>query len=508
VAFKRQTFSEIQARLEPYFDAASEFCEEERLLRLSDLFRRYAAEELLDFVCQQIKEVESEEVGGKRIKISDGQYIYVYLRNCNPEDCELVHNRYLAKRAVNKEEFNFEVDGQTYGVPDYLTGYNTKKPFLQHHTAAFEINKRVTSSDVLQLFRFSQLKANRQLPNPLPVFIEKKELNETVVSIFNRDAERNVTYSEIIAAVYEKHRDLGNYYLLNIQGNSVNDFDFVSSFRYQLDAKVKIQGFFTSSGDLTDQRIQTIFEFERRIVQKMFENQLVQITKNGLRMRYFEDINHNPKYIRPAIYRLVLKYRKAFYDYIYKSKRDAVSARMFHDVMQTGVLDLMKQDEFKDRHHTKEFAIKERLNIWFSLYEYFNHSTGEGGETPMASQVLHLQERMLEIANESLAHVENDREFAYAAGQVIYYLLNQSEAGNKSHALLEPFLQKTDPAQFKIAISRTFAQYKHAIAFYKGRFEKLMAEILSYEPDERLKSLLPIILAGYFSECVIYKKIT
>ena len=124
----------------------------------------------------------------------------------------------------------------------------------------------------------------------------------------------------------------------------------------------------------------------------------------------------------------------------------------------------------------------------------------------MANRVLLLQERMQEIANESLAHVENDNEFAYAAGQVIYYLLDKSEAGNKSHALLEPFLQKTDPDQFKIAISRTFARYKHAITFYKGRFEKLVAEVLSYEPDETLKSLLPMILAGYFAECVIYQK--
>ncbi len=121
----------------------------------------------------------------------------------------------------------------------------------------------------------------------------------------------------------------------------------------------------------------------------------------------------------------------------------------------------------------------------------------------MANQILQLQERMREIANDNLAHVENDNEFDYAAGQVIYYLLYQSETGNKSHALLEPFLQKTDATQFKMAISRTFGQYKHAITFYKGRFEKLMSEVLAYDLDGDLKSLLPMILAGYFSNCMI-----
>jgi len=504
VAFKRQVFDKIQDRVEPYFDVASEYCEDdERLLNLSSLFRQFAVSTLIDFVDQQIKEVESEEVNGKQVKVAKGHYIYIYFRNASIDDFKTVHQKYLAKRAVNKEDFNQDVEGITYGVPDYLTGYNTKKPFLQHQTAPFEINNRVSSDDVMQLFRFSQLKANRQLPNPLPIFIEKEELNDKVVSIFNRDSERNITYSKIITAVCEQDRDLGNYYLLNIQGNSVNDFDFVSSFRYHLDPEIKIQGIFTSSEGLTGANIKTIFEFERKIVQNIFENQLVNIYQDRLSMRYFYD---DLKCKRAAIYQLVMKYRKAFYDYIYKSKHQAINSQMFHDIMQTGILDLLKQDEFKDRHHTKEFAIKEKLDIWFSLYEYFNHSKSEGGETPMANKVLFLQERMQEIANESLAHVENDNEFAYAAGQAIYYLLNQSEAGNKSHALLEPFLQKTDPAQFKIALSRMFAQYKHAIAFYKGRFEKLMAEVLSYDPDEPLKSLLPMILAGYFANCVIYQK--
>lgn len=223
-------------------------------------------------------------------------------------------------------------------------------------------------------------------------------------------------------------------------------------------------------------------------------------------MRYFDDIDYNPKYIRAVMFQLVLKYRKIFYDYIYKSKREAVTSTILHDIMQTGILDDLKQDKFKDNRHTKEFTIKEKLNIWFSLFEYFDQQKTEGGDETMASQVLELQGRMQQIANDSTAHVENDNEFAYAAGQVIYYLLNQSEAGNKSHALLEPFLQKTDATQLRMAIARTFAQYKHAITFYKGRFEKLMAEVLSYDLDSDLKSLLPMILAGYFADCVIYQK--
>lgn len=507
VAFKLKTIEEIQERLDAYFSVAFEYCETDHHKKLCDYFKAYCSDSLMALVREDIQVIEKEPGNGRAVKLADNQYIYVYLRNANTEDCQATHRKYLSKRAFNKEELNREVNGITWGVSDYLTGYNTKKPFLQHHTAAFSINSRVTSDDATQLFNFSQLKANRQLPNPLPIFIEKDELNDDVVKIFNKDQERNITYSEIIRAVYDNYRDLGNYYLLNIQGKLVKDFDLVSSFQFKLDQPIRIQGLFTTAGDLANENIDNIFEFERRIVQRIFNNQLVQRSKNkGLRMRYFDDLDYNPKYIRAAMFQLVLKYRKVFYDYIYKSKREGITSGIFHDILQTGIMDDLRQDEFKDRRHTKEFTIKEKLNIWFSLFEYFDQQENEGGDETMANQILKLQKRMQEIANNNDAHVENDHEFAYATGQVIYYLLNQSEAGNKSHALLEPFLQKTDATQLKMAISRTFAQYKHAITFYKGRFEKLMAEVLSYDLDGDLKSLLPITLAGYFSDCVIYQK--
>lgn len=110
VAFKRQVFGEIQTRMEPYFVAASEYCEDdERLQSLSKLFQEFAVSALMDFVDNRINEVESKEVNGKQVKVADGHYIYIYLRNASVDDFKTVHQKYLAKRAVNKEAFNQEV---------------------------------------------------------------------------------------------------------------------------------------------------------------------------------------------------------------------------------------------------------------------------------------------------------------------------------------------------------------------------------------------------------------
>lgn len=329
-------------------------------------------------------------------------------------------------------------------------------------------------------------------------------MNDTFVKIFNREREKRIGYSEIIKEVYERDRDLGNYYLMNYLGITVRDFDFVSSFSFQLNPPLSVKDLFNIKMGVQE-IIKDIFVFEKSIVHRIFDNQLVQKTKEETwRLRYFDDIEYKPKYIRAAMFQLVLKYRKAFYDYIYKSKREVLNSRIFRDIMLTGILDDLKQDKYENNKHTKGYKIKDKLNIWFSLYEFFDQSKQKKGEETMANKIQILQERMLEISLDENHHVENDEEFAYAAGQVIYYLLNCSESGNKTHALLEPFLQKSDLTQFKTAISRVFSQYKHAISFYKGRFEKLMSEVLSFEIDKSLKELLPMILAGYFAKNVNY----
>ena len=495
---------QFQKSLKKYFERALSFCETDEQKKWAKIFSVFCKNELTDFVKSL----------GCYSDLKKEDYIYVYLMNASLEEYRQTHDRYLTAKVFNTEKFNKTVNDVTYGVSDYLTGYNTKKPFLQHHTATFSINSRVTSDDALQLFKFSQLKANGQLPNPLPIFIEKEELNDEVVKIFNRDAERKINYSEIIRSVYDRTHDLGNYYLLNIQGSDLKDFDFVSSFRYEI-FDMRVLEVIPIGGTLDNIQLRTIFDFERKIVRRIFNGCLVSTFEDSITVNYFFDFESQrnrkkatslKKRAGIGAYQMTLKYRKAFYDYIYKSRLEALNSRIIYEVMSTIILDEVKHDELVNHKHSKEFAIKEKLNIWFSLFEYFDQQKTEGGDDTMASQVLELQGRMQQIANESDAHVENDNEFAYAAGQVIYYLLNQSEAGNKSHALLEPFLQKTDANQLRTAIARTFAQYKHAITFYKGRFEKLMAEVLSYDLDGDMKSLLPMILSGYFADCVIYQK--
>jgi len=123
----------------------------------------------------------------------------------------------------------------------------------------------------------------------------------------------------------------------------------------------------------------------------------------------------------------------------------------------------------------------------------------------MASKIPELREKLKKLLNDEEYHLTNeDEEFAFDAGQLIYYIIYQSEALNKTHALLEPYISKNDPYLFKFTITRGIEQYKHKFPFGTKKFPKLASEVLGYDCKTKIKEMLPILLAGYFSNSLLF----
>ena len=169
--------------------------------------------------------------------------------------------------------------------------------------------------------------------------------------------------------------------------------------------------------------------------------------------------------------------------------------------MESIIDDLRHDEEFK-----KTAQIRKKLSLWFGLQPLFDNNSNTNS---MANKTVELQMKIREIAQTESFHIATDDEFAFAAGQLIWKLLIQSESANRSHALLEPFLQKTEPVLFKQAIASTFNMYKYKFVLYptKYEFDKLFSEVMGYEPIfSNMKEHQPMILAGYFSESIFKKQ--
>lgn len=492
--------------IQRYFERANNICSPEYQDKddFEDVlvFQEYCIERLPDLLSSLSKEI---------IQLSKNDDIIVLMKNVSKELYKEANSNYIKDYVFNVDYFNQKIGQKTYGLSGYLNTASDKKPYLKHLTAPFDINYRIPQQKALLLNTFKRyVKEGAFKTNPLPIFIDRVELNKVVVNAVKTKG-KQINFREIIRVLFkDKQDDLGNYYLFYFWGGYLKDLDFVSSFSYSLN--VRLREVIPKAEPNKGAPIKNIFQFESKILQPIFNNLLIQKRKNGTTSyRYFDEIDNNPKYNTATTWNLVMKYRKAFYDFIYKSRRQAVTNAMFHNIMEETILDDMRHDEIKvgkdgKKYNTKTTDICRKLNIWFSLWNYFGKEKTTNDLTIMATKIEQHQERMRIIRDsKSNGHLKSDDEFAFAVGQVAYFLLSLSKAGNKTHALLEPFLQKTNIQELKKTLGNTFRAYNHEISFYKGRFDKLFSEVMDYELDGNLKELLPYLLAGYFSNSVIYE---
>lgn len=451
------------------------------------------------------------------LEMKKDKFINIYLKNICIDDYEKAHQNYLKQNLFNKNDFNSDTDitDDTYGLSGFYNGLKSKKIFLEHKTGSMYkgLSGRIQAKDALLLNDFDLMLKRKIFPQPLPIFIDKKEFSNSdeILNIYRE--EDRLSYTQILKKIFEikDNKVLQNYYLLNFNYKyELNDFDFVSKFRYSMEKdgvlpEIKnLYGLKKNKELKQNRKIRNIFSFEADIVKTVFNNSLVKIKDEKFSTNYFDVVK--PEFVSGGelIYRMIMKYRKGFYDYIYKSKTQAINFLMWDEIMWNTIIGDLRTDKLTEKgYHNKDYSIKEKLNIWFSLYNYFGTNKRR---IDMASKLPELLAKMKKVANDKTEHFSSVDEFLFGAGQLIYYLLNQSKASERTHALLEPFIQKVKSEQLQNSITNAINKYKHELKFGQGRFERLSAEVLGFETSENLKKHHRFLLAGYFAEPVIYEK--
>ena len=442
-------------------------------------------------------------------------YLHLYVRTIPIDVQEELHNRY-----VKQEIFSGEVMlKEHFGSVGFFTAYNQKKPFLRHRTSFLKdgVCQRFSEEDAITLYTFEKLLRRKPqcLPNPLPIMIDGREWNKRVIKLFNESGD-TLSFRDLLKQLFAKYnmKSLPNYYLLNLSktksGIVINDFDFVPLFRYYLDGDIVVSNV-TNSSSLQDKSfererdisIKTIFDFERVAVREVFNNSLVKIKEDKYVTNYFGEIDSNYVIGGTLMSNLMQKYRKAIYAYIYKSDTNAINASMFDDIMYQSILSNIKLDTFENKRFEWNNSIKKKINIWFSLYKMFNQNDKR------ENMVTKINELKNEISRVTKGETDllSPESFAFGAGQLVSYLMDRSVSTNKTYAMLEPYLQKGKSRLLQDAIAQTVTVYKHDInQIYKGRFEFLASQVLTYGGDIDMKPLLKYFLAGCFSPCIIYEK--
>ncbi len=519
VVFKKKSLSngkiegikgeKISKLLSGYFENTKKLCPLETYQQVVDF------EKICGIVLNGLENfIRVKSDGEKNVLINqlkDDEYISILFKSVSLETYTYAHDCYFKDKLFNTDKFNKTKKGILYGLSGFLNGLNSKKTFLLHRTASMDegLCGRISSEDALFLDKFQSLILRRVLPNPLPIAINQRKINQLLLNLFHEN-ETPLSYRELIKSLFEQHeiKELSEFYLLNYSKAKdivINDIDFVPMFRYYFDNPIlienvmlvgeKINGVFEEEYAI---RLENIFDFERIVVKEIFNRR-----EDDLYSWYFMNIKSNQSKSGYLMYQLNMKYRIPFYNYIYKSKQNAINTLMFDEIMFTSILvDIVdKKKEVKNR-FSLNYGIKRKLNIWFSLYNLFNNNKKK---EVMASNVTDLMSKMRIVARGE-AVLETPEEFAFAAGQLVSYLMDKSVASDKTYSMLEPYLQKTKSKHLQDAIAHVFSQYKHAVSIYGKAFKALASNVLTYNEDIDMKPLLKYFLAGCFSNCVIYEK--
>jgi len=439
---------------------------------------------------EKVTDLEQQLIKVK--ELDDSDYILFYLDQ-PLEKYKQVHKKYLDDKLFNTDKYNTSPDEKNliYGTSNFMNGFNGNMPFLMHQTASFDITGRISNIEAKLLNDFKNLLPNKTLPNPLPIFIYKEELQKEVIGIF-RESGYKLGYKEIIEKLIENYSDdIRNYYLLFWQntkdGIVFKDFDFVSKFEYKISGIALINYFEIKEKGGKESKhypaIKNIFDLENLVFKQLIQNKYK-------RLDYFGDLNKEDYAKLDFTFTSYSKYRKTVYDFVYKSQRQAVQLDAFHEMVFNGIRDDIKQ--------ANEYGVKEKLNIWYSFHHMFNPNTKNN---TMASNLKNYQDFVAQLAVGS-ADIDSatDEHFAFAAGQLIEYVIKKSKTEDRSYLLLEPYLQQARCTELKKTIANDIARYKHAINDNETRFKSVAAFVQTWETERNMKDLLPILLSGIFAK--------
>ena len=507
---KKFKINEVKKSIKSYFDNAKKLCLNENHEYLEKEIKGFEFfcnstlwDELPTMVMQRkiSKKGDIEEFNEVSIlsELKEKDYIRIYLCDVPTETWKSAYEKYY-RGEYPLNEFNDN---------DFISTYSDKKPFLTHRTASFETFKtNGVDSNILKQFKDALSVKPKIIPNPLPLFIYKEELQEEVIAYYNSN--RKLSYSEIIESLWNDYKnDFNNYYLIywyTAKDIIFQDFDFVSKFEYEFDTQIEnLFKVIDSQSKIikTYPKIHNIFQLEKNVFVKLIGNKFQKIDYfKQLDSEDYKDRNKTPNLHWDNTFQSYAKYRKTVYDFIYKSKRKGINEHIFSDMVFSHIRDDIKQNN--------GFSIKEKLNIWFSLYEKFKQNNNQTKIT-MVSKLKKHQDFVDQLSVGQVdTTIATDADFAFAAGQVIDYILKKSRSEDTSYRLLEPYLQQSKCSEIKKAITKDFDRYKHEN--FSKRFRNVAAFVLSYGNEDdykiNMKDLMPELLAGVFAQNQLFSERT
>ncbi|ACJ76382.1 conserved hypothetical protein [Thermosipho africanus TCF52B] len=338
-------------------------------------------------------------------------------------------------------------------IPDAFNTLNDKKPFLLHLGRPNGYNIMICQECALELIDFVGKFLNRF--TIFPLFMNEKIQQMEIRFLKNGD--KKMGFREILEQVleeFDKEDILLDYYLLIYKDDFVY-LDYVFNFKYDFNGK-------------------SIFEIE---------DELDNLFDKNLKSNYFNQVNVKNSLLEKNI----IKYREIIFDFVYRAKYNSLSKEIIDDIFYDSLSCYLKNLYKEEKRSLK------LIEIAFESYKSLNKLFG--GD---------FVENLENIELEKLEKIENNYQYYYLIGKLTRYLLEQSKTSDKTHALVEPFINVNNSKVLLERVFELFNKYKHAIDFKNKRFDNVFSLVLNYFnsgklPEQVSKSDKFYFFEGYFS---------
>ncbi|URZ04946.1 type I-B CRISPR-associated protein Cas8b/Csh1 [Clostridium felsineum] len=394
-------------------------------------------------------------------------YIKIFFK-AKPEEYRRESRKYVIPNIYNSTQYNIDINGITYGLPNDNMGLNAKKPYLENKSRKNTLPYLISTEEVSKQKKFFDYLMNNANQGKNNVYINENKIKCLPKGEFLEE-------------------DFNGYFMRIQKGKEleIHDFDNIVGMRFKIkNLKIKMVipiDYSKIKESLKYGRIENMKDLEANINSVFFNKFL-----SG---NYFSE----PKDIRLNDFRVkenLLIYREAFFAWFYKGNPSVI--KQSFDKLTISLI----KNSIVNGYLVKA---KEQYNLRVGILEYFK------GVENMADVMTDISNKIREKINSNKTiRIESDSEYYFAVGQMASYLISLNKSSKKMHSLINPILNCKSNDRLKDEILKLFKKYNYAIKKDNKRFNNLGSMILGYKPEGKLDE--SVLIDGYLYNNLIYEK--
>ena len=380
---------------------------------------------------------------------------------------------YTIPKIYNSNDYNQIVKEELVGLPSFDMTMNSKKPFMEHKTMRIEAPDRVSLQQAILVKEATEWLATR------PKYATNRLGYESCFAPPKGDSPEG-TFHVYMDGKYNELFGFENV-----------PFPPTLSFNVEWLNCLQLKD---REGDLRYYGpIQDAEALQKVISGKFFRGRM-----NGSFILNEPDVKN--KEFTAIMVALFLQSRQAFHDWFYKGT--TISLRSIFAKVTLRLL----EEQLIHVETSRMADLKDAFNLRLSIQSLLDE---EGGKRNMADRIEKTVALLRnKLMSEGMVVCSNDDEFYFMAGQLAYYLMQQSKAEKKTGEMYEPFLRAKNGQHLKKRLEDAYMLYKHQISSSYRKFNHAFSMVMGYVPEQGNEgSSRELLLAGLFADNLLFEKL-